>query len=344
MNNLLRYSLIIAIVQMGVGVPAAVAANKDREVTVYSARKEQLIKPVFADFEKQTGIRVRYMTDKAPALLAKLKMEGERTPADMLLTVDAGNLWHAADSGLLEPLDDAGLNKNVPAHLRDPKGRWVGLSLRARTIGHTTDPKRLDPKQLSTYEDLADPRWKGRLCLRTSKKVYNQSLVAMLIAAHGEKKVDQIVRGWVGNLATKVFANDTAVLKAIAAGQCDVGIVNTYYFGRLKRKDPGLKLALFWPDQNKEGAGGVHVNVSGAGILRHAKHKQEARELLLWLSSPAAQKSFAAINLEYPVHSGVSADPAVAAWGDYQPSRMNLSRAGELQADAIRLMDRAGYK
>ena len=225
MSNLLRYSLIIAIVQMGVGVPAAVAANKDREVTVYSARKEQLIKPVFADFEKQTGIRVRYMTDKAPALLAKLKMEGERTPADMLLTVDAGNLWHAADSGLLEPLDDAGLNKNVPAHLRDPKGRWVGLSLRARTIVHTTDPKRLDPKQLSTYEDLADPRWKGRLCLRTSKKVYNQSLVAMLIAAHGEKKVDQIVRGWVGNLATKVFANDTAVLKAIAAGQCDVGIV-----------------------------------------------------------------------------------------------------------------------
>ncbi len=311
------------------------------ELVVYSARNEHLIQPLFEAYHKQTGVEIKFITDKEGPLLQRLKAEGRNTPADLLITVDAGNLWHAANEGLLQPVNSKVLNANVPANFRDSENRWFGLSLRARTIVYSTE--RVQPGQLSTYAALGDQTWRGRLLLRTSQKVYNQSLVAMMIAEYGEERTEQIVRSWVANLATAPFSNDTKTMEAIAAGQGDVGIVNTYYFGRLLRENPGLKLALFWPNQHQAGSG-VHVNVSGAGVTTHARHPDAAIKFLEWLSSEQAQNLFADANLEYPVNPKVAPNAEVAAWGTFTPSPFNLSQAGELQEQAIRLMDRAGYR
>lgn len=317
-------------------LPPAYAVD---EVVVYSARNEHLIKPLFDRYTSETGVPIRFITDQEGPLLQRLKAEAERTPADMLITVDAGNLWHAAETGALAEISSPVLEANVPANLRDPQGRWFGLSERARTIVYSTD--RVKPEDLSSYEDLADPKWKGRLCLRTSKKVYNQSLVATLIARHGEEKAEQIVRGWVDNLAAAPFANDTKAMEAVAGGQCDVSVVNTYYFGRLQKQQPEIKLAIFWPNQDSSG---VHINVSGAGVTRHAKHPEAAQKLLEWLSTETAQSDFAGLNMEYPVNPKVAPDPLVGAWGSFKADELHVGEAGRLQADAIRLMDRAGYR
>ena len=328
---------ILALLGLALSLPAY-AADPDT-ITVYSARKEHLIKPLFDAYTEKTGVQIRYITDKAGPLLARLKAEGANTPADMLMTVDAGNLWQAAESGVLSPVESEALNQNIPAHLRDPGNQWFGLSIRARTIVYSTD--RVKPANLTSYEGLADPKWRGRLCLRTSKKVYNQSLVAMMIARHGEEKTSQIIEGWVANLATEPFSNDTMAMQAIVAGQCDVAIVNTYYFGRLQKEDPNMKLALFWPNQD---TAGVHVNISGAGVTKHAKNRDGAIQLLEWLSSEEAQQQFAGLNMEYPINPAVAADAVVSAWGDFKGDDLNVAQAGKLQAQAIKLMDRAGYR
>jgi iron(III) transport system substrate-binding protein len=308
-------------------------------VVVYSARNEQLIKPLFDAYQAETGTKVQFITDKAGPLLARLKAEGANTPADMLITVDAGNLWRAAEDGVLASVDSKVLQQNIPAHLRDPGNRWFGLSVRARTIVYST--ARVKPSDLSTYEALADAKWKGRLCLRTSKKVYNQSMVAMMIAQSGRDATSSVIKGWVNNLATKVFSNDTALMKAMIAGQCDVGIVNTYYYGRLMKKEPGARLALFWPNQNDRG---VHVNVSGAGVTKYAKHPKAAIKLLEWLTAEKAQRVLADSNMEYPANPAIKNNDYVASWGSFRQDTINVSKAGALQADAIKLMDRAGYK
>jgi iron(III) transport system substrate-binding protein len=312
------------------------------EVVVYSARNEQLIKPLFDAYTKETGVAVKFVTDKEGPLMARLKAEGRNTPADLFMTVDAGNLWQAAEEDLLKQVDSKTLKSNIPAHLRDPGNAWFGLSVRARTLVY--NPNKVRPGELTTYEDLASPRWKNRLCLRTSKKVYNQSLVATLIGEYGEDKTEAMVKGWVANLAAEPFPDDTKAMEAVAAGLCDVTVVNTYYFGRLMEKKPNLPLAIFWPNQNLKGNTGVHVNVSGAGVTRHARHEAEAVKLLEWLSSERAQNLYADVNMEYPANPKVKADPAVAAWGGFKQNLINVSEAGKLQAKAVMLMDRAGYK
>ncbi len=309
-----------------------------QELVVYSARKEHLIKPVFNQYTRESGVKIKYITDKAPVLLQRLKAEGRNTPADMLITVDAGNLWHAAKERVLAAIQSDVLFTNIPIHLRDPENRWFGLSLRARTIVYSTN--RVRPEELTTYEDLAKPQWKGRLVLRTAKKVYNQSLVAMLIEEHGATETSRIVEGWVHNLAAPPFSNDTKTMEAIIAGQGDVGLVNTYYYGRLLKKNPDLPLALFWPNQT---SGGVHVNISGAGIVAASRNQKQAIAFLEWLSSQRPQQIFADVNMEYPVNPSVKADPSVAAWGSFRQNEINLRNAGEKQAAAIKLMDRAGY-
>lgn len=333
----LRNILILMVALLG-SISPVIAFSAD-ELVVYSARKEHLVKPLFDAYTKKTGVNIKYITDKAAPLLARLQAEGKNSPADMLITVDAGNLWQAAERGVLAPVQSAVLNKNIPAHLRDEKGRWYGLSVRARTIVYATD--RVKDGELSTYEGLADSKWKGRLCLRTSKKVYNQSLVAMMIAQKGEEEAEAIVKGWVSNLATAPFSNDTRTMKAIAAGQCDVGIVNTYYYGRLMKKTPDIKLALFWPNQNDRG---VHVNISGAGVTKNARNREQAIKLIEWLSGAEAQNIFASLNMEYPANPAIASDPVVKAWGDFKQDQLNVARAGELQAASVMLMDRAGYK
>jgi len=310
-----------------------------KEVVVYSARSEQLIKPIFEAYTKKTGVQIKFITDKEGPLLQKLKAEGKETPADILMTVDAGNLWLASQEGVLQKIQSKILEKNIPKHLRDPGQFWFGLSVRARTIFYNKD--KVKPEALSTYEALAQPIFSKRLCLRTSNKVYNQSLVAMLIAEYGEKKTEEIVSGWVKNLATDVFPDDTKLLEAIHAGLCDVGIANTYYFGRLLEKSPDLKVGIFWPNQKSSG---VHVNISGVGITTHSKNKAEAVKFIEWLSSEEAQNLYADNNMEYPVNSKVKVDPKVASWGNFKQSIINVVKAGELQSAAVKLMDRVQYK
>jgi iron(III) transport system substrate-binding protein len=309
------------------------------ELVVYSSRNEQLIKPMFDRYTQETGQAIRFVTDDAGPLIERLAAEGKNSPADLLITVDAGDLWHAAERGLLRPIESSVLTEDIPERLRDSQGRWFGISVRARTIVHSTE--RVKPEELSSYEALADEKWRGRLCLRTSKSVYNQSLVAMMIAAHGEERTEQIVRGWVANLATEPFSNDTRLMEAIIAGQCDVGIVNTYYFGRLQRDRGEIPIQLFWAQLAD---GGVHVNISGAGVTAASDRAEDAQKFLEWLSAPEAQALFAGSNLEYPANPAVAADPLVARWGTFRASELNVAKAGELQASAVRLMDRAGFR
>lgn len=315
----------------------ATAASVEKLV-VYSSRNEQLIKPIFETYTEQTGVPIEFITDKDGPLIQRLKAEGKATPADMLLTVDAGNLWFAKQQGLLQPVQTDILDAAVPEHLRDPDHHWHALSVRARTIVY--HPDRVDVNNLSSYEALADDQWNDRLCLRTSKKVYNQSLVAMMIATHGEEKTEKVVRGWIDNLAAPVFSSDTKLIEAMAAGQCDVGIVNTYYLGRLIAKDPEYPVKLFFANQDSDG---VHVNISGIGVTAHSKRVEAATRLIEWLATGTAQEQFAGVNIEYPVKPTTKVADLVAQWGTYKPQMINVSRAGELQSAAVKLMDRVGY-
>ncbi len=319
-------------------------AAQATELTVYSARIEDLIKPVFDRYTAETGTKIRFITDKEGPLLQRLRAEGESSPADILITVDAGNLWQAAQLKVLQPVQSKVLEKNIPAHLRDAENYWFGLSIRARTIVYHS--ARIKPSELSSYEALASKSWKNRICLRTSKKVYNQSLVAMMLAELGGVRTEEVVKGWVANLAAAPFASDNEVLEAIASGRCDVGLVNSYYYGRMVRSNPDLPLKLYWPNQSpKKGEiGGVHVNVSGVGVTTHSPNREEAVRFIEWLSSSKAQQLFAALNLEFPVNPEVEPDPLTAHWGSFKQDQINLSEAGKRQAEAVRLMDRARYR
>ncbi len=320
--------------------PAApVDAAAASPVVVYSSRQEYLIKPLFDRFTEETGIEVQLQTGEDGPLIARLEAEGEGTFADVLYTVDAGNLWAAANKGLLQPLHSKVLEANIPAHLRDPQDLWSGLSVRARTIVYSTE--RVDPAELSTYEGLADPKWKGKLCLRTSKKVYNMSLVATMIDRLGVEATEAAVRGWVDNLATRVFSSDNLLIQAIAAGQCDVGIVNTYYLGQEQQQNSAIPVKLFWANQQESG---VHVNISGAGITAHSHNVAGATRLLEWLSTDEPQHMFSELNLEYPANPAIEPVDLVKSWGEFKQDTLNVETAGRLQTEAVMLMDRADYR
>ncbi|WJD70118.1 extracellular solute-binding protein [Pseudomonas asiatica] len=313
-------------------------AHAADEVVVYSSRIDELIKPVFDAYTAKTGVKIKFITDKEAPLMQRIKAEGENGVADLLLTVDAGNLWQAEQMGILQPIKSDIIDQNIPSQYRASSHDWTGLSLRARTIIYSTE--RVKPQELSTYEALADKQWEGRLCLRTAKKVYNQSLTATLIETHGEAKTEQIVKGWVNNLSTDVFSDDNAVIQAIEAGQCDVGVVNTYYYGRLHNQNPKLPVKIFWPNQ---GDRGVHVNLSGIGLTKHAPHPEAAKKLVEWMTGEEAQKLFADINQEFPANPEVKPSEEVAAWGSFKADSIPVEIAGKRQAEAIRLMDRAGW-
>ncbi|SDI25990.1 extracellular solute-binding protein [Pseudomonas panipatensis] len=329
-----RHGLLAALALVALS-SAAQAAD---EVVVYSSRIDELIKPVFDAYTAKTGVKVTFITDKEAPLMARIKAEGANTPADLLLTVDAGNLWQAEKMGILQPFDSPTVDANIPPQYRSATDSWTGLSLRARTIAYSS--ARVKPEALSTYEALADKQWEGRLCLRTAKKVYNQSLTATLIETHGAEQTEAILKGWVNNLATEVFSDDNALLQAIAAGQCDVGIVNTYYYGRLHQANADLPIKLFWPNQ---GDRGVHVNLSGIGLTRYAPHPQQAKALVEWMTGAEAQALFAGLNQEFPANPAVAPSREVAAWGSFKADSIPLEVAGKRQAEAIKLMDRAGW-
>jgi iron(III) transport system substrate-binding protein len=332
----LHFSLAagLAVAALSAGHPApAVAA----EVTVYSARHYGQ-EAAFDAFTRKTGIQIKVFNGNTGELFERLKAEGDRTPADVLLTVDAGNLWNAARAGLLSRIDSPELLASVPAHLRDPEQRWFGLATRVRTIMYST--RRVKPTELSTYEALGDPQWKGRLCLRTSSYIYNQSLVATMIKRHGESRTEEIVRGWVANQPV-LINSDTKLLEAVAAGQCDVTLTNHYYLARLVAKDASFPVAPLWANQLTTG---THVNVSGAGVTAHARNRANAIKLLEFLTTPEAQQMFADLSFEYPVNPQAAVNPLVARWGTFRADDTNVAAAGEFQAAAARLADRAGYK
>ena len=318
-------------------LPAPSPDAQGPEVVVYSARHYGQ-EAAFDAFTKRTGIAVKVLTGQTGELFERLKAEGERSPADVLVTVDAGNLWNAARGGLLARIDSPELTSNIPAHLRDPEQRWFGLTVRARTIMYNT--RKVTPTELSTYEALADPKWKGRVCLRTSSYIYNQSMLATLIKRHGEVRTEEVVRGWVANQPT-LINGDTKILESIAAGQCDVGLTNHYYLARIVAKDPAFPVAPFWANQ---ATSGTHVNVSGAGVTAHAKNRANAIKFVEFLSGPEAQQMFADLAFEYPVNTQAAVNPIVARWGTFKQDDINIAAAGEFQAAAVKLADRAGYK
>ena len=339
MNTKRLTILSITISTLLMGSVSQIQAATEDEVTVYSSRKEHLIQPLFEQFTKQTGIEVNYLTGSGSDLIERLKLEGSNTPADMFMTVDAGDLWYAGTQDIFQSISTETIKSNIPSYLRDPNGLWTGLSVRARTIVYSTE--RVNPNELSTYSDLASNNWNNKLCLRTSKKIYTKSLVASIIHNQGEEKASEVINGWVNNLAAVPNAKDSHVMDAIIAGQCDVGLVNTYYFGRLIEKTPDAPIKLFWANQETTG---VHVNVSGAGITKHASNPSGATQLLEWLSSAEAQSIYGSLNKEYPANQNIDSDEIVSSWGSFKQDKMNLSIAGELQADAVKLMQRLGYK
>lgn len=322
--------------------PAAVAAE---EVNLYSARKEALIKPLLDRFTEQTGIRVNLMTGDADALLKRLVSEGANSPADLLITTDAGRLHRAREAGVTQPVVSEELDRVVPPQYRDPEGHWVGLSLRARPIMYARG--RVDAETLSTYEDLADPKWKGRVCIRSSSNIYNQSLVASMIAVEGIDAVESWAKAFVGNFARPPKGGDRDQIKAVAAGQCDVAVANTYYLaGMLTSRDAdekaaAEKIAVFWPNQDGRG---THVNISGAAMAKAAAHKAAALKLLEFLVSAESQAWYAETNGEYPVRDGVAPSSVLSSWGTFKADSLNLARLGELNGEAVKLMDRAGWR
>ncbi len=314
-------------------------AKDSSELTVYTSRQPQLIEPIVEQFTNETGIKVNLLSGNAQELMERIDIEGEDSPADIFMTVDAGVLWQAAERDILAKIDSEILNENIPAHLRDSKNEWFGLSKRARTIVFSSD--QFKDNDFSTYEDLADPKWKGKLCLRTSKKVYNRSLIASMIDAYGFDKSKEVVSGWISNLATEVFSNDTNALKAVSSGQCGVTIVNTYYLARLLDDPEYNNLSLFWANQSDRG---VHVNISGAGVVKTSKNKKNAVLLLEYLSSNKAQDFYASANKEYPVLIGAKIDESIENWGSFSEHTINVSKLGSLQKKAVFLAQEVGYK
>lgn len=315
------------------------------EVNVYSARNEALIKPLLDRFSEATGIQVNLVTGKADALLKRLQSEGRNSPADLLITTDAGRLQRAKAAGVLQPVDSDSLQNAVPEQYRDPDGHWFGLSIRARTIVYAKE--RLSPAQLSRYEALAEPQWKGRICVRSSDNIYNQSLVASMMVADGTENTQRWVDGLVANLARSPRGGDRDQIKAVAAGLCDVALVNTYYLGGMiqstdqQQQAAAAKVAVFWPNQQDRG---THVNVSGAGVTSAAPHRDNAQRLLEFLVTDPSQQWYAQINNEYPVKPGVAWSETLQAWGDFKRDPVNLALLGSNNPEAVRIMDRAGWK
>tara|TARA_B100001029_G_scaffold179542_1_gene189461 strand:+ start:2555 stop:3562 length:1008 start_codon:yes stop_codon:yes gene_type:complete len=315
------------------------AYESNKELTIYTSRQPQLLEPIIETFYQQTGIKVNLLSGNAQELMERIIIEGDKSRADIFMTVDAGVLWQASERNIFSEINSDILKNNVPIYLRDPNNQWFGLSKRARTIVYSANE--FSDDDFSSYEDLADPKWKGRLCLRTSKKVYNRSLIASMIDAYGFEKAKAVVSGWVSNLATEVFSNDTNALKAVSSGQCGVTIVNTYYLARLLDESKYDNLNLFWANQDDRG---VHINISGAGIVKASKNKINAIKLLEYLSSEDAQDFYASANKEYPVLNGSLVDESIKNWGEFTEDKINVSKLGLLQKEAVFLAQEVGYK
>nr|WP_217449744.1 Fe(3+) ABC transporter substrate-binding protein [Cupriavidus taiwanensis] len=322
------------------------AAAQEKVLNLYTARHYQTDEALYANFTKQTGIKINRIEGQEDPLLERIRNEGANSPADVFITVDIGRLWRAQQAGVFAPVKSKVLESRIPANYRDPNGEWFGFSARGRVIAYNKTAVKAG--DIASYEDLADPKWKGKVCTRSGGHVYNLSLVSSLIAHDGEARTEQWARGVVGNLARAPKGGDTDQLKAVAAGECDVAIANTYYIARLlkssKPEDKAVaeKLGVLWPNQSSQG---VHMNISGGGMLKHAPNKEAAVKFLEYLASDEAQRYFADGNNEWPVVKGVKvSNPALEALGEFKSDAINVAELGKYQPQAQKLLDRAGFK
>ena len=323
----------------------APALAQEQVLNLYTSRHYQTDEALYTNFTKATGIKVNRIEAGEDPLIERMKQEGARSPADVLMTVDAGRLWRAEQAGLFQPVTSKVLEERIPANLRHPGGLWYGFSMRARPIFYAKG--RVDPANLADYESLADPRHKGKVCIRSSSNVYNLSLMSAMIAAHGPDKAEAWARGVVANMARSPKGGDTDQLTAVAAGECDIAVANTYYYVRLLKsqkpaeKAVAEKIGVVFPNQKDRG---THVNISGAGVAKHAPHREAAIKFLEYLSSPEAQAYFANGNNEYPVIGNVSGNAELAALGAFKKDTLNVSLFGRNQGAAQQAYDRAGWK
>ncbi len=314
-------------------------------VNLYSSRHYNTDRRLYDNFTKQTGIKVNLVEGEADPLIERIKSEGQRSPADILLTVDAGRLWRANQEGIFAPVNSRILNQRIPANLRDPKGYWFGFSKRLRVIMY--DKSKVNPSQIDSYDDLANPRWKGQILTRSSSNIYSQSFVAWLIDTRGEAATERWCRGFVANFARQPQGNDKAQIEAVAAGVGSLALANTYYLaGYAEDKDPAKRaiyseVGVIFPDQKGRGA---HVNISGGGLIKTAPNRQAAIRFLEYLSSNEAQTFFAQGNNEYPVVAGVKLDPNLARFGNFKADTASVADYGPNLAKAVALMNRVGWK
>ena len=335
-----KLSVIAGILIASVSAP--LFAN---EINVYSARKEALIKPVLDKFAEQYNIEVNLITGKADALISRMASEGEFSPADVLLTTDVGRLQRAKEMQLLQPAKSENLVGKIPDNMRDQEHYWYALTQRARPIMY--HPERVDVTKLDSVLELAEPQWKGRVCIRSSNNIYNQSMIAAMLVKFGEDKVQSWANDFVKNFARKPKGGDRDQIKAVVAGQCDIAIANTYYLAGMlsdtdgKNREIASQLKVFWPDQNGTG---THVNISGAAVAKHAPNKDNAVKLIEFLANADSQKWYAETNHEYPVVVGVSTSELLNSFGQFKAEEVPLQKVGELNATAIRIMDKAGWQ
>jgi iron(III) transport system substrate-binding protein len=321
------------------------ALAQNQVVNLYSSRHYDTDNALYANFTRSTGIRINLVEAEANQLIERIRREGRNSPADILMTVDAGTLWRAKEAGLFQAVSSSTLNSAIPANLRDPQGFWFGLSKRARVIMYHKD--RVNPSELSTYEDLVNPKWRRRLLSRSSTNVYSQSLTGSILAAHGEAKTLEWSRGIVANFARNPEGGDTPQILAVAAGAGDIAISNTYYLPRLIRsskadeREAASKIGVFFPNQ---GDRGTHVNISGAGVAANAPNREGAIRFIEYLTSPEAQRTFADGNNEYPVIAGVTANEIVRGFGEFKEDQLNAATFGANNPEALRIMDRAGWR
>ena len=325
---------------------SATAIGIDQVVNIYSARHYDADAALVESFEQQTGVEVNVIEGDSAALLERLRREGEQSPADLFITVDAGRLHQAELEGIFEPVQSEVLDQHVPEHLRHPDGLWFGLTKRARIIAYATD--RVQPDEIGTYEELAEPRWQGRVLIRSSSNIYNQSLMGSILAAHGEAAADAWCAGLVDNLARKPQGGDRDQIRALAAGEGDVAVVNSYYLAQMLAADDkpedqaaAARVAVVFPNQQDRG---THVNISGAGVVKGAPNRDNAIRFLEFLTSPEAQAILAGGNKEYPVTAGVELAPELEAFGPFEEDRLNASIFGGHNKAALMTMDRCGWR
>lgn len=319
-------------------------ANAQEELNVYSARNEAYIKPLLDKFAEQNNVQVNLVTSKADALIQRLSNEGKNSPADVFITTDAGRLHRAKEAGLLQIITDPSVIQLAPEQYRDPENYWLGLSVRVRAIIYSD--ARVQASELSSYENLANPIWKNKICVRSSNNIYNQSLVASFIAHHGIEDTQSWVNDFAANFARKPQGGDRDQVKAVAAGQCDIAVVNSYYLGNMingseEEQAAASKVKLFWPNQDDRGA---HVNISGIGIAKHAKHVESANKLIAFLFTKDSQAWYGDVNLEFPVIEGIQLNQTLENWGPFKADTLNLGKLGELNSSAVKIMDKAKWR